>query len=115
MDLLATGQGSLGIHGAHFGNQCTNVFIIIIIIIHGLGSLTCSGIDALQSFPVASTVSSPSRVVAEGAFRKSGVVHSFEMGDPVLLVAILRETNWSSKNGGFADGLVTLPRKIMYS
>jgi len=29
--------------------------------------------------------------------------------------ARLRETNWSSKNGGFADGLVTLPRKIKYS
>jgi len=26
--------------------------------------------------------------------------------------ARLRETNWSSKNGVFADGLVTLPRKI---
>jgi hypothetical protein len=26
--------------------------------------------------------------------------------------ARIRETNWSSKNGGFADGLVTLPRKI---
>jgi len=26
--------------------------------------------------------------------------------------ARLRETNWSSRNGGFADGLVTLPRKI---
>ena len=25
--------------------------------------------------------------------------------------ARLRETNWSSKNGGFADGLVNLPRK----
>jgi hypothetical protein len=29
--------------------------------------------------------------------------------------ARLRETNWSSKNGGFADGLVTLPRKVKYS
>jgi len=29
--------------------------------------------------------------------------------------ARLRETNWSSKNGGFADGLVTLPRKAKYS
>lgn len=29
--------------------------------------------------------------------------------------AKLRETNWTSKNGGFADRLVTLPRKIMYS
>jgi hypothetical protein len=28
---------------------------------------------------------------------------------------IQRETNWSSKNGGFADGLVTLPRKTKYS
>jgi len=27
----------------------------------------------------------------------------------------LRETNWSSKNGGFADGLVTLTRKTKYS
>jgi hypothetical protein len=27
----------------------------------------------------------------------------------------LRETNWSSKNGGFADGLVILPRKTKYS
>jgi len=26
--------------------------------------------------------------------------------------ARLRERNWSSKNGGFADGLITLPRKI---
>jgi len=24
-------------------------------------------------------------------------------------------SNWSSKNGGFADGLVTLPRKTKYS
>jgi len=29
--------------------------------------------------------------------------------------ARLRETNWSSKNGGFTDGLVTLPRKTKYS
>jgi len=24
----------------------------------------------------------------------------------------VRETNWSSKNGGFADGMLTLPGKI---
>ena len=35
-----------------------HVPIIIIIIIHGLGRLTCSGIDALPSFPGASTMSS---------------------------------------------------------
>jgi hypothetical protein len=29
--------------------------------------------------------------------------------------ARLRETNWSSKYGGFADGLVTLPRNTKYS
>jgi len=29
--------------------------------------------------------------------------------------ARLRETNRSSTNGGFADGLVTLPSKIKYS
>ena len=62
------------------------IIIIIIIIIHGLGRLTCSGIDALPSFPRASTISSSSRFVVEGAFRKSGVVHSFEMVDPVSFV-----------------------------
>jgi len=34
----------------------------------------------------ASTVSSPSRFVAEGVFRKSCVVHSFELVDSVLFV-----------------------------
>jgi hypothetical protein len=60
------------------------IIIIIITIIHGLGRLTCSGIDALPSFPVASTISSPSRFVVEGVFWQSGVVHSFEMVNPVL-------------------------------
>ena len=50
--------------------------IIIIIILHGLGRLTCSGIDVLLSFPGASTISSSCRFVVEGVFRKSGVVHS---------------------------------------
>ena len=62
------------------------LFIIIIIFLHGLGRLTCSGIDALPSFPAASTISSSSRFVVEGVFRKSGVVRSFEMVDPVLFV-----------------------------
>jgi len=60
--------------------------IIIIILLHGLGRLTCSGIDALPSFPGASTISSSSRFVVEGVFQKSGVVHSFKMVDPVLFV-----------------------------
>ena len=59
---------------------------IIIIFLHGLGRLTCSGIDALPSFPAAPTISSTSSFVVEGVFRKSGVVHSFEMVDPVLFV-----------------------------
>jgi hypothetical protein len=47
---------------------------------------THSGIDALPSFLGVSTISSPSRFVVEGVFWKSGVVHSFEMVDPVLFV-----------------------------
>ena len=54
------------------------IIIIIIIFLHGLGHLTCSGIDALPSFPGASTVSSSPRFVVEGLFRESGVVHSFK-------------------------------------
>ena len=61
-------------------------FITIIIFLHGLCRLTCSGIDALPSFPGASTISSFSRFVVEGVFRQSGVVHSFKMVDPVLFV-----------------------------
>ena len=65
--------------------HCDSFIIIIIIIIinflHGLGRLTCSGIDALPSFP-----STPSRFVVEGVIRKSGVVHSSKKVDPVLCV-----------------------------
>jgi len=75
------------------GGRGPTMFISIIIIIfffffflHGLGRLTCSGIDELPSFPGASTVSSPSRLVVEGVFRKSGVVHSFKKVDPVLFI-----------------------------
>ena len=66
----------------------SNVLYIhfIIIFLYGLGHLTCSGIDALPSFPGASTISSSSRFVVEGVFRQSGVVHSFKMVDPVLFV-----------------------------
>ena len=61
----------------------TIIIIIIVIFLRGLGRLTCSGIDALPSFPGASTISSSSRFVVEGVFRESGVVHSFKMVDPV--------------------------------
>ena len=73
--------------------QHNNFYIIIIIIIiiiffflQGLGRLTRSGIDALPSFPGASTISSSSSFVVEGVFRQSGVVHCFKMVDPVLFV-----------------------------
>ena len=63
------------------------IIIIIFIFLHGLGRSTCSDIDALPSFPGASTVSSSSlRFVVEGVFRQSGVVHSFKVVDPVLFV-----------------------------
>ena len=93
------------------------IIIIIIIFLHGLSCLTCSGIDALPSFPGASTISSSARFLVEGVFRKSGVVHSFKMFDPVLFVfgshvlysrkreVRLRETNW------FCGWPVTIPRK----
>jgi len=61
-------------------------YIIIIIFLHGLGRLTCSGIDALPSFPGASAIPSSPGFVGEGVFRESGVVHSFEVVDPVLFV-----------------------------
>ena len=69
------------------GRQFTHLFKVIIIIFpHGLGRLTCSGIDALPSFPRASKISSFSMFLVEGMFRKSGVVRSFGMVDPVLFV-----------------------------
>ena len=75
----------------HFDNESMlrmqNIYVIIIIVfLHGLGRLTCSDIDALPSFPGASTISSSSRLAVQGVFRKSGVVHSFKMVDPVLFV-----------------------------
>ena len=60
----------------------------IIILMHGLGHLTCSGIDTLPQFPAASTIFSSSRFVVKGVFRKSGVVHSFKMVDQLLFVFV---------------------------
>ena len=65
---------------------CYLNIVIMIIFLHGLGCLTCSGIDALPSFPGASTISSSSRFVVECVFRQSGVFHSFKVVDPVLFV-----------------------------
>jgi len=48
--------------------------------------LTCSGIDALPSFPGSATVSSSLRFVVEVVFRQSGVVYSFKVVDPVLFL-----------------------------
>ena len=55
------------------------VTIIIIIFLHGLDRLTSSGIDALPSFPRASTISSSSAFVAEEVFRQSVVIHSLKV------------------------------------
>ena len=68
---------------------CDLAYVIIFfffLLLHGLGRLNCSGIDALPSFPGASTTSCFSRFVVEGVSRKSGIVHSFEMVHPVLFV-----------------------------
>jgi len=62
------------------------MMMIIIIFLRGLCRLNCSGIDALPSFPGASTCSSSSWFVVEGVFRESGVFQSFKVVDPVFFV-----------------------------
>jgi len=69
---------------AEMGNYHDHGFVIVFL--HGLGRLTCSGIDTLPSFPGTSAISSSSRFVVEGVFRESGVVHSFKVVNPVLFV-----------------------------
>jgi len=67
----------------------TETFIIIIgIFLHGLGRLTCYGVNALPSFPGASTISSSTEFVIEGVFRESVVIHSFKVADPILSQAV---------------------------
>jgi hypothetical protein len=61
-------------------------YIIIIIFPHGLGHLTCSGIDELPLFLGTSAIPSSLGFVGEGMFWESGVVHSFKVVDPVLFV-----------------------------
>ena len=63
-----------------------HTFQIIIILLNRLGRLNFFGIDALPSFPGASTISSSSRFVVEGVFRQSGAVQSFKVVDPVSFV-----------------------------
>ena len=75
----------LSILSVHFMIAFT-IFIIIIISLYALGRLTCSGIDALPSFPGKSAITSFPGFVVEGVFRQSGVVRSFEVVDPVLKV-----------------------------
>ena len=64
----------------------TYIYIIIIKFPHGLGCLTCSGIDLLPPFLGASVIPSSSGFVGEGMFQEAGVVHSFEVVDPGLFV-----------------------------
>jgi hypothetical protein len=63
-------------------NRAVHEIIIIIIFLHGLGRLTCSGIERCHRF-LASTISSSS---VEGVFRQSVVIHSLKVVDPVLFV-----------------------------
>ena len=62
------------------------IIIIIIIILHELGRLTSSDIDALPTFPGASTISLSSWFVVEGVIRQSVVIHSLKAVDPILFV-----------------------------
>ena len=63
------------------------LLLLLLLLLFIFFLLTFCGIDALPSFPGASTISSFSRFVVEGVFGKSGVVRSFEMVDPVLFVS----------------------------
>jgi hypothetical protein len=68
-------------------HHCAELIItIIIIFLHELGHLICSGINTLPSFPGTSTISSPLRFVVEGMFWQSGVVRYFKIVDPALFV-----------------------------
>ena len=71
----------------HFQDLGVDGRVIIITFLHGLDRLICSGIDTLTSFPGTSTISSSSRFVAEGVFRKSCVVLSTRVG--TLIVATI--------------------------
>ena len=60
------------------------IIITLLLLLHGFDRLTCSGTDALPSFPGASTISSSSGFVVEGVFRESVVIHSLKVVDPIL-------------------------------
>jgi hypothetical protein len=70
----------------HLRNWIYRLSFIIVISLHGLGLLTCSGIEASPCFPGASTIPSSSRFVVEGVFHEPDVVHSLKMVDSVLFV-----------------------------
>jgi hypothetical protein len=53
---------------------------------YDINSLFLSLIHRENRDPGTSTISSPSMFLVEGVFRKSGVVRSFKVNDPVLLV-----------------------------
>ena len=68
--------------------QTETLIINISIFLHGLGRLTCYGVNALPSFPGASRISSSSGFVLEGVFRESVVFHPFKVLDPILSQAV---------------------------
>jgi hypothetical protein len=72
------------------------IIIIIIIFLHEFCRLTCSGIEALPSFPGASKISCPSRFVVEGVTEMqilACLIHAF---------CLLPTT----------DGMVVFPSKV---
>jgi hypothetical protein len=79
---ILTGSALLMVRSVDF----SLLIVVFIIFLHGLGRLTCSGIDALPSLLGDSTISSSSKLVVEGVFRESSVIHSFKMINPILFV-----------------------------
>jgi hypothetical protein len=74
------------------------IIIIIIIFLHGLCRLTSSGIDALSSFPGASTIFSSSRFVVEYVinYNKNNRRYSVHVWKNFCL--LLFTCNWASYN-----------------
>ena len=65
--------------GIHLEMMMMMSIIISFFFLHALGRLTCSGIDALPSFPGASTISSSSRFAVEGVSWWGGLLASMTL------------------------------------
>ena len=90
------------------------ITIIIIIFLHGLGRFTCSGIDALPSFPRASMISSSRRFIVEGVFRESGVFRSYKMVFPFFFFVFGSHVLYSEISSSFLTTSLLILSSLVY-